>query len=382
MAGNGRDLSDEDLLGGDDDGEQVVESSGKEHDFTPSDAGKQDEDEVIGGDGKPLNDAGEDLEVVIQDEDEGQDPDGDGEGAEGAGETKGDLSLDDDGGEEIDDKIGKDFLTEWEKKNYSAAMQKRVQRERRLTATERSRADEQTVRANQAEAAAVQHRTEAIEARKVIANLLSVNLDNQIKEKTAELKAAKEGADTDAEIKAQGELDELRAQKRDVEATKTKLEAMAKEPPASSEQPPKQPAKNPLTERWLSRNKWMTDKRFAEEATITRAIDHTLGQEVKAGTFAYGPDTPQYFAEMDRRIKAKMPSLAARAQKVFQQPQSTQPRVAAVPRTTVASPTVRKGRVVLTPADLANMRNFGLDTKNPKHLQEYARNKISGENHG
>lgn len=379
-------LTDDDLLGGDDDG-QTVDTGANDGagDFSNANDGNDGPEGLLAGSNtQEVSDSdADDLEVVITDGSEVDGADGNDAGSDGA-DDRGDLSADDDGGEEVAaDRLGHDFLTDWEKKNYSKAMQGRVQRERRLTATARDQAEQANSQIAALRMADVQNKV-------VIATLLAQSTDAEIASKTAALKAAKENANTDDEIKLQGELDDLRAKKREIDASKETLEKMVKDGvPAKAEDRPASAA-NPHLDRWLSRNKWIRDKRFSDEATYARVIDNTLGNEFKAGTFKFAPNTPQYFAEFDRRIKAKIPNLQTRVQKVYgqqQQQDKPRPRVAPVSRTAPASRAAGAGgsktKVTLNGADLANMRNFGLDPKNPTHLKEYARNKITtGEING
>ena len=337
-------VSEADLLGGDDDGETVDDQdlSGLED--------LNNEENTSG----LLADK---LEVVILDEDEGEEE----EKAEAAADDDSKNAPDEDEGEEVDS----EELTATEKKTYSKAVQDRIMRERRLKSRESARADA-------AEASARAARGEALAAQKTATSLLAKLLETSVAEKTVALKKAKEDGDTDAEIKLQGELEDLRANKRDVDATKERLD---KARPEDAETP----KSSPDTDRWLSRNNWYSNKQFQDEALYARTIDVGLGNEFKAGTFKHRPGTAGYFAELDRRIHNKMPMLRQQIRKAYGETRDPAPVVASARR---SAPAVSSNRITLTRADLENMRTFGLDTKDPKALREYALQKRGVAHHG
>lgn len=354
-------FSDAELLGGTDDDETNV---GAEDALDLLDDNVDSTEQIAAGDDDAV-----DVEFEIVDDDtKAEQNDGkNGQDDVAARGVDGDDFDTGEGGEEVD------LLSADEKKNWSGAMQKRVMRERRIrreaegrevaTATELANTKRQLIQSNL-----------------VAITLLADNLDGKIASKTVELKAAKEAADTDKELTLQGELDDLRAKRREAAGGKEALEAAAKEPA-------KPAAQAPLTQRWLARNKFMADPEFVAEKNYAYAIDNQLGTEFKAGKFAFGPDTPQYFAELDRRIHKSMPTLRARVQRTSggQQPRpaqsrpAPQQRVAAVSRTgatvRTAANGVRNGKVQLTREDLENARTFGIDTNDKKQLAELARNK-------
>lgn len=307
----------------------------------------------------------DDLEVVILDEDEGKDK----EKAEVADEKDAEVvgQDEDDTGEVVETP---QFLTEWEKKNYSQAMQQRVMRERRAKKAE---ADARLAAETRADTEARGRQAAEANLRaseKLSATLLSDLFGRDIVAKTALLKAAKEAGNTDDELKLQGELEDLRAKKRDVDAAKDRLEKA----PATEEKP----AVNPLTEQWMGRNRWFNDKAFERQRRLTMTLDRELAEEVKSGTFRHQANTAEYFAELDKRIHAEMPQLRARIRQAYGGPTKTQARVAPVSRAAPAR-TAGNGKVFLTKDDLENARNFGVDTSDKKQLAEYARNKRARE---
>ena len=355
--GGSGDITDDDLLGGSDDDNTTSVLDGLDDDAP--------EPQNEGSDTHLQADPGDDLEIEILDSDEGSDPD--------QGDRNADASADDlnpDTSEDTGEEIGQDFLTDWEKRNYSKAMQGRVTRERRLKKT----AEDSAVAERNGRIAA---ETRALQAEKVTVQLLVSTFDREIRDKTAELIKAKEEADTAKEVALSDEITELRMKKRDAETAKARLDSVP-DPAAAANG---QPAANPLAVRWLGRNRWMANDAFSAEAAEARRIDKEIFAEGRLR-----PDTPEYFAEMDRRIKRNLPNLQTRVKAVFGdatgQQRPGKPGAGAQPAVRRTAPAggggSRPNRVTITPADKANMRRFGLDPNDKKALREYALNKVRG----
>ena len=318
------------------------------------------DDEVI--DGKSVEKQ-DDLEVVILDDDEGKDKGG----KQAKEEAAEDIPIeDDDTGEEVDTDPRAE-LTEWEKKNYSKAMQNRVLRERRIKDQAVAQAQQQA----QAAAVAIRNaKIQTLEAQKVSAALLAEVLTRDITSKQQALLAAKEAGDTEKEVQALTELSDLQARKRDVETTKERLDQAKIE----EIKPAEVVKQNPNTEAWLSRNRWFGNKQFADEAVFARTIDAGLAEAYKAGRFAHAPGTGQYFVELDRRIHSKMPTLRAQISKAY----GAKPKSTATP-VSRGTPQKLGKKVVLEQDDLENMRDFGMDPKNQADLKQYAETKRQRE---
>lgn len=328
-------------------------------------AGEQDEDEIIGAQTTPdLDD--DNIEVVILDEDEGKD-----KSAKGAIDdaTQADIVEDDDTGEEVDTDEPLGELTDWEKKNYSKAMQSRILRERRIRERSVAQGQQQAVAAAHAVKAA---KTEALEAQKLSTALLVQVLAQNIAAKQTEMFAAKEAGESQTEVKLLAELSDLQGKKRDVEAAKERLDRVKIEDPEAQQIV----QSSPDTQAWLSRNRWFTNKQFGPEVSYTRSIDIDLAKAHKAGRFAHAPGTAQYFVELDKRIHARMPALRAQIKKTYGEPR--RPAVAPVSRGVQLKPS---NKVTLSRVQLENMVNFGLDPKNPAHLKAYARQVRDGATH-
>lgn len=240
--------------------------------------------------------------------------------------------------EEVDD----DLL------DYSTKVARRIMRERRA----RRRAEDEAAEAAASDVAA---RTQLRAMQQTYVKMLDQGIADRIAAQTQVLKRAREDSNTDDEVKAQAQLAELQNQKAQVEELKRRAEEDAK-----------QPIRNPMAEIWKKRNKWFGAAEASAETAAVRQIDHELAQS------GYNPHTAEYFRELDRRILAKFPSL--------KQPQRPGPK--RQPKSVVTqggrptgAPAPSGGKVVLTRADLENMRAFNLDPSNKAHLQEYAKQK-------
>lgn len=286
----------------------------------------------------------DDVEVEIQQPD--AQPDEPEAGADGEGEETAEIEAE--SGQDDDNLDG-----------YSERVRKRIMRERRIK-------EEREAEASAERQARVRLEGEVHEQNKLILDLTSKNIETQLRDKQAELKKAKDAGDTEAESKVQMEISELQQQRSQVLHAKKQVEAG---PPAS-----RQPQANPLTDQWKGRNRWFGDAKYRVETVAAIAIDREVAAE------GYKPDTPQFFAELDRRIRKKLPQVAQAARQPSGQPvvkRKQQPPVAAVRG---AQPsTVVRGKVTLTRSDIANMHTFKLDPKNPEHVKEYARQKVGIE---
>jgi len=242
---------------------------------------------------------------------------------------------------------------------YSAAVQKRIMRERRLKTDERN--------GRQAEREGrIRAEVRALEAEKLLIVAATGNVDSRLAVAEAEWKVALENGDNDAIIKHQKEVNDLQRERARLADAKVELDSRPA-PETAAREP-----NNDLVSQWKSRNRsWFMDPRFKTETSFTKVIDAEIAAEGN-----YTPDTPEYFAELDRRIRDKMPALRGRLQPVAQRK---------VPPTNAPSmrqaPAGKRGTVTLNKADIDWMHQLKLDPKNPEHVKEYARNK-GGMNNG
>ena len=253
---------------------------------------------------------------------------------------------------------------------YSEGVRKRIQRERAVTRRVREEAAAVISNERMARFASVM---QTFELQENLADVLMVNFSEQIKTLSAELKLAKEGGETDKEIELSGKLDDLRARRREVEASKTNITAQKTATHQSIQRDlaaPKQPS--PSTQAWLEKNSWFNHKSFKAETAYAKSLDNDLA---KSGIPVA---TDAYFKELNKLISREMPELRgkiARSLRTGNKPGGS--GVAPVNRVHQVGPLQAgaKRRVVLTPADMETMRTFKMDPTNREHQIAFARSK-------
>lgn len=310
----------------------------------------------------------DDIEVVLAEEEKAE-TDADKEDGEEVEAT--DLAAvpgtEEAEGEEVDADL----------KTYSKKVQDRIARERRLVKRAREEAD----------AAIGKERSQRIEAErrsltahKNLTDVLLVNIDGQIKAKSGELKALMTAAatgDEDAtgkQVDVQGELDDLRAKKREIEGAKVSLASQAEEFERQVKAAPvvTTPTVSPATQSWLGQNKWFGRKGFFAETVAVRQLDSQLAAE------RGDKGSSEYFKELNRRIQAEIPDLGGKVRRAFKPVNQVRSAVAPVSRgSSASSDSLGKRRVTLDKADLQNMRDFKIDTSDPKAVALYAREKLA-----
>jgi len=195
-------------------------------------------------------------------------------------------------------------------------------------------------------------------------------IDSNIKALRSEFDAAYDAGDRAKIFEVQQRMAELTADKKNAEREKRSIPRLAgptNKQPGSATPPtaaPNQTAQPPQPRReaveWASRNQdWFNKDRVMTGAAYT--IDQTLVQE------GYSPSDPDYFEELDKRIRNEFPH-------------KFRSGTAAPPPRPSASPTVQnrastapvggKVRVVITPEDRRFAEQLGLD------IQTYAREKV------
>lgn len=306
----------------------------------------------------------DDLEVVVIEDGDDTVEGGDDTLQAGAEDTVEGAAADPD--DELDE----------EARGYSTAVQKRIMRE--VRAKRRAREEgEQAVLAERAQR--IEETRERMKVERALNEVMILNFANDIKEKLAALKRAKEDGDTDKEVEISSELADLQGRKRDLEGNKTRLEesATAFEEKAKVELQPTSREIPKATQDWLERNAWIKNPAFKAQAAFVRGLDVRLARVLP-------PTDPRYFQELDKLIAKELPELKTQIQATARRPAANgtraQSAVAPGGRSAGAgrtSGTSSKNRVTLTKADVQNMRDFKMDPKNPAHLKQYARAKAS-----
>lgn len=326
-------------------------------------------DDDLEGDGVVVNDEAEELvddKEGKDEKDETREADGEREELEIVIEGDDDADAPDQGALNEDEKEEKGAKDQSSQEKYSKDVRARIGREQRI-------ARDATVRATTANQRALAAEAKSRAVQKDALDITEQALESHIKATSATLLKAKEDGKSEDEIKLQSELNKLESRREAVAVSKRNLDAEieAAKRGGAAEGP------NPLAQDWMRRNKWFTDPRFAEQAAHTRLIDKALELQ------GYDKTSTEYFAELDRRIGRRLPEIVKLRQRQGNEDGGERP---AAQRKPAREPTggvqrsagasgAGKGKVVLTQADLANMRSFGIDTTDKAALREYALNK-------
>ena len=177
----------------------------------------------------------------------------------------------------------------------------------------------------------------------------------------AKLAAAREEGNISSEIEAQKEIARLGYEEaRLVEAKKIAEETVKSKPreqelPVFNQQPQQQV--DPKAEDWGSKNKW-----FGTDTAMTYTafdIHNKLEEE------GYDPQTDEYYAEIDKRIRLEFPHKFATSEGKVEETTKPVQQVAAATRST------KTGRktISLTPSEVAIAKKLGVS------LEDYAKQK-------
>lgn len=255
-------------------------------------------------------------------------------------------------------------------REYSVKVRERIAREQsaRRSAEDRAKASHEARVAAEREAVAAQQ--EALETTEAA-------LGVQIQALKAALVKAKDDGKTSDEVELQSKLAAKERQLENVGAGKESLKQKAERLKAGGQDN----APNPLAQEWVRTNSsWFGSPRFKEQSQIVRVIDAALASD------GWDKNTPEYFEELDRRIRRRLPEMQkymaapAKRAKADQRQAPKKESVGSVQRRDGAADggALGKRKVRLDRADFENMRNFGLDPNSREHQLEYARNKLGG----
>lgn len=198
------------------------------------------------------------------------------------------------------------------------------------------------------------------------------SLDRELAATRADLEAAQEKGESKKVADAMDALADLRAKKLMFEKDKKEL---ASEVEAREKNPV-----NPNARAWTRLNPWYNDtdrysgSRYEKMRSATREADAQLYKEGR-----FDPRTPEYFRELDSRVRAKVPE--AFGKKPAKQPSANQPErresVVRSPAPVRSSPSGggggNSGRTVLGPAQQKAMREMHLDPGNKAHVAAWTK---------
>lgn len=266
-------------------------------------------------------------------------------------------------------------------KAYPEPVQKRIKREIRIR--KRVEGEFEQLRdaavkvaelAQTREAESKQLQEQLVSLRRQHAEVLEHMFDGKIQLQMAELRRAREEGNFDNEAKIQSEIDQLRFNLNKVKDAKASLgqptqPAQLAQPPQNAQpaQPaqPQRKAPPPGAIKWVEDNKaWYLNPKFSGHRAFVKGVEAELTRE------GYSDTSRDYYVELDRRIDEAFPTLRAKT------PIAPSGGPAPVPKGgTGRPPAGGKRQVVLTKADLQQMRTYGLDPSNKEHLREFIRNR-------
>ncbi len=206
--------------------------------------------------------------------------------------------------------------------------------------------------------------SEATEAAGIGMDFYLKTIEADMRSLRTEFNTAMDNGDRDKLWEVQQKMVELGAEKKAAEREKrnivpTKAAAPGKEAQPSTPTPPSRGAsKNPLTDEWVARHEsWFNKDKAMTAATF--AIDSEMASE------GYTPNEPEYFEELDRRVKEAFPHkfTAKPARSAGSSTPTIQNRAGG------QSMPTGKIRVVVTAEDRATAESLGID------ITDYARQK-------
>jgi len=184
----------------------------------------------------------------------------------------------------------------------------------------------------------------------------------------AKLAAAKEAGDLAAEVEAGKEIARLGYEEARLNEAKAAYEDMAKAEPTQREIPRVSPQQtqqaDPKAEDWGSKNKW-----FGTDTAMTYTAFDLHKKLVDEEGF--DPQTDEYYAEIDKRIRLEFPHKFATKETVSTE--STVKPVQNVASANRPSQSGRKKTVRLTPSQVAIAKRLGVP------LEEYAKHLTTKE---
>lgn len=290
----------------------------------------------------------------------------------------------DDADEQDDDESS--ASSDSEDDEYSKKVQARIKREQRAKRKERDRGDANDRRAtyweNQAKAIA----KDSYEQTKRSLTSTVEQAGSAYVQVQSDLEKAIEDGNTKDQVRLTTRLSDLKADKVLAESRLEDLSPDGNVQPYSDKlSPSDQTSDESLADSWMKdRGDWYGANGFERQTRLANRLD----KEVFAD--GYRPDTPDYFEELDRRIKDKEPKLyedldaADDADDKDDTDDTKDTRrgknvVAPVGGNETRRQRTSSSKVELTEQDFAVMRQFNLDTNDPEVLKEFARNKREAE---
>jgi hypothetical protein len=256
--------------------------------------------------------------------------------------------------------------------DYSRKVKARIERERKAKLKERKRAEYWESQAK--ELAKQQYDFDKQKLKDTVEQA-----DQSMEQVRNDLERAIEDGNTKEQVRLTDDLTNWKAAKARAEASLENLSTDGNVQPfddkiSADTQKGQKPA-----DVWIEdRGDWYRQAGFERATRLANRLDQEVFKD------GYDPETDEYFEELDRRIKEKMPELyddAGLDADMETEDSRTRKRspVAPVDGDTSRQRGRRGSKVQLGEADFENMRRFGLNTNDPEVLKEYARNKKEAE---
>lgn len=261
--------------------------------------------------------------------------------------------------------------------DYSKKVKARIERERRAKAKERDRADywEQQAR----KLAKDQHERD----KKTLESDIE-QTDSAIEQTLSQIESAIEDGNTKEQVRLTDALTSLKAKKAKAEFGLENLSESGNEDPFDGKFEPSKSKGPSRADQWIAdRSDWYRQPGFEKATRLANKIDREIAKEGE-----YTIDSPDYFRELDRRIKEEMPDLYDDVLKADDKDDDSRDKrpsrspVAPVDGAEDRHSARRSSEVKLDAEDFEVMREFGLDPNDPKVLKEFALNKREIEGRG
>lgn len=307
--------------------------------------------------------------------------------------------------------------------DYSRRVRGRINREQAVTRRVQRQLDEQTSANNELrERLAKIERAQSAGAIEGDAKKKLSELQVKIDAVLLKLKAAKEAGDTALDLQFTIELTDLQAEKKIIEkrseyqAEQIRNAAAAPGADPAHSADPREARIERMTARWQTANrKWWNLNRFRDIKADAIELDKDLRQEVKDGSLDIEEYSEEYFAELSTRLKENYPDLDVRGldgEEIEAEPddldrdarhrdddrrddvpqrrgsRDRDPPPRRRPATGDMGTRDRRrvgndprqmaeqGRVRLTNADYAQMREYGLNPIDPKQKRKFAEERM------
>jgi hypothetical protein len=258
---------------------------------------------------------------------------------------------------------------------YSKKVKARIAREQRAKRKERERADYWEQQANNLAKG-------AYERDKTLLKGTVEQADSAIERTRDDLERAIEDGNTKDQVRLTDDLTNWKAKKARAEADLENLSPDGNVQPFDGKVSSQTVKSEPPAQNWMSeRGDWYKREGFEKATLLANRLDREVYKD------GFDPNSQEYFDELDKRIKAKMPELyedfsSADDDEPPKRKRPTRSPVAPVGGEENRQRSSRGSKVELGESDFANMRRFGLDTNDPEVIKEYARNKREAESTG